>query len=108
MKYTYSYILLLATFSNFLNSMVLMNHFDSWYDMIHKWQGFLILIAGPFYRHNMTNFLAVVGYAVIWVMNWIFYHFGGGHWLFVELSIWSGYLYVIGLIIMIIREKWKT
>lgn len=108
MRYAYSYILLLATLSNYLNSMYLMDHFDSWYDMIHKWQGLLILIAGPFYRHNMTNFLAVVGYGLIWIMNWVIYHIGGTHGLFVYLSTWSGYLYVIGLILMIIKDRWNS
>ena len=109
MKYIYTYILLIATLSNFLNSWVLMDHFDSWYDVIHKWQLLVILIAGYFYQNNLTNFLALSGYAVIIILNWIIYHLGGTHEIYKELSIYSSYLYVGALIYQILKEKltWK-
>ena len=73
--------------------------------MQHKTQLLIILLAGPLYNHVPVNFFALCGYVLIVVMNWIFYHIGGHEELFKSLSLWSAYLYLGALFLMLF--KWK-
>ena len=80
----------------------------SWYDMQHKTQLLIVLISAIAYKPLPINFLAFCGYFVIVLMNWAFYHIGGHPELFKSLSIWSAYLYMGALFLMLFKEKWKS
>jgi len=102
--YIYSTILLIAVLVNLIYAMVYAPDYDLWYHLTHKVQLLLVLLSGYFYEHNWVNFIAGSAYGLIIIMNWLLYVLGVGH----TLSIASGILYAVALLVILIIEKWKN
>jgi len=103
----YSTIFLTATLVNLFNSAVFTGDANTWYHLVHKTQLCLLIVSGPFYVHNKTNFGAMLGYLAITIMNWFIFIGGSSKPIWLYLSIVSGIAYALTLIIILFIEKWK-
>ena len=101
--YRYSILLLFAVMNNLISSILFPENFLMWYHIQHKFQGVCLIVGTFVYQKNTVNFLAGVCYLLIWIMNWILYLTGG----FNTLSTASGILYIVALLFVLLKEKWK-